>query len=78
MDGAYPNKSDQLPTHLQVLWQGQIHAALCPRGAQWVLSRIETSWGMLALQTDFPYGIIFVTLAVNQFSILYLLCIYFL
>lgn len=73
-DGAYYNKTEQLPTHLEVMWQGQVHLAICLLGLQVVLSRLEASGETLALGIDFPFTIILVILAVNHFSILYLLC----
>lgn len=56
------------------MWQGQIHLAICLLGLQVVLSGQEASGETLTLGTDFPFVITLVILAVNHFSILYLLC----
>lgn len=56
------------------MWQGQVHLAICLLGLQVVLSSLEASGETLTLKTDFPFVIIIVILAVNHFSVLYLLC----
>lgn len=43
-------------------------------GLQEVLSSLKASGETLTLETDFPFVIILVILAVNHFSVLYLLC----
>lgn len=50
------------------------YLAICLLGLQVVLSSLKASGETLTLETDFPFVIILVILAVNHSSVLYLLC----